>query len=316
MAKKKAFDAKTGTDFLLDPFEDLCVIGLDTKHKPGEHLFYDERCQIPLNPRHVENVVRDGVTDVVKYSRVDCSADPRFGDWCSAGKIAFVVDGRQRTRWARAASVIRAERGIDPQLVRVWAKEAVGTELQLLIRSRSANAVRVISSPIVIANEILMLRGVGQTDEDIGITLALDPREIEDYLKLRELSPKAQGLINEGRLKRTAANLLLEMTHVEMDAQLDKLIEEGLKLTVETVRARRGPSAAGKKETERRRNVSVKQIGKMSTILKDGEIDMDPAAAKAIHVLAGNLRMAGSVRGMKKLLAAVGYELEAQGDDA
>ena len=57
---KQALDFKRGATFKIPPARPL-VIGVDTKHKKGEHPLWDPRSFWDLNPDVIESMVEHGV---------------------------------------------------------------------------------------------------------------------------------------------------------------------------------------------------------------------------------------------------------------
>jgi len=293
------------------PFEELCVVGLDSKHRSrAEHIYFDERALLVPDPLQVENVVENGVIVDVLYKPLDCSRDERFpAKWRAMKTVAIIVEGRQRTMWARAATEIRTERGHAEPVVFVPAREIKGSELQIWLRSRSANAVRVAPSPTMLAREMLELRGMGCSDSSIANTYACPTSEVEEYLRLLELSPRVVAGIDGMSITRSAAKLLREMNHAEQDVEIERLEADGIKLTVENVRAAvrsrsKKPASKGGGD-ESGIKVTLKQIHKMATLAESGEVEIDATAKKVLRILSGKAGPAG-VQGMKQLLRAVG----------
>ena len=321
MAKTLYEDRKLIKTYDLHPFEDLCVVGLDTKHKSRtDHFYWDPRVLLAVDPLKIENADQCGIVQTVLYKRVDVSSDERFGKWCAKGKVALVTEGRQRVRWARGATLLRQERGDEHDVVFVNSREMTGTELQNWIRSRAANVVREASDPISLAYEMLELRGMGLADETIASTYALKIPDIQDQMRLLDLSPKSQDLIRTKRLSETGAKLLREMTHVEQDAELDKMLEAGTKLTVENVRAVQRTSkvrAAGKGKARPAGDdedlvgvkLTLKQIHKLAVVVGKGEIETEPFLGKILNVLCGKTAGKG-IKGMTKVLREIGVEVE------
>lgn len=309
--------------FELDPFEELCIIGIDTDHKSREeHFYFDDRVLLPLDPLKIRNVVRDGIITDVEYIRIDCSKDPKFPKkWRDKGRIAIVLEGRQRVRWAREATLIRQKDGHLAPIVMVPSRPMEGDQLQNWIRSRSANFAREEPTPTAMAREMLTLRGMGCTDETIAITCCCEVEDIVPTLRYLELSPRIiTGLDNRG-ITKSAANLFLSsgMTHVEQDERLDALEKDGFKLTVENVRAAirsskvpRSPKApgSGKEDDEDLAGpkLTLKQIHKIGALAEKGEIECDPMLAKLLNAIRGKTAGKG-IKGWTALLREIGAEV-------
>lgn len=318
MSGGQAFaDRKRTNLWDLDPFEDLCIVGIDTEHKSrADHFYWDPRVLLPLDDLQVANVVEHGIIIPVLYKRVDVSKAPGFGKWQEKGKIAIVTEGRQRVRWARAASAIRLKMGHDVPTIMVQAREMTGTEDQNWIRSRAANAVRVQSDAIAIGREMVEMRGMGMSEEMIAIAYGTDVPNVVMHMRFaEELSPMTQSLVREGRLSPSGARLLLGATHAEADAQLEQLVADGAKLTVETVRAAQRSTKArasnkGKKEDEDLAGVALtlKQICKLGVVADKGEIECDPMVTKLLSAIRGKTAGKG-IKGWTALLREIGVEV-------
>ena len=96
MAKQAIADAKRLNAFGVDP-DHLCVVGIDTKHKEGEHPLWDERIHRKLHEPFIANLMAVGVLEPILVRK--------------NGETLEVIDGRQRVLSARVPVAPLTRRG-------------------------------------------------------------------------------------------------------------------------------------------------------------------------------------------------------------
>lgn len=294
-------DRKRGQYFDVDPVEDLCVIGLDTTHSSVfEHRLYDRRVFLELDQLMVQNVKSVGITSDILFVRTDTSKDERYGRFFGR-RVSVVADGRHRTRWIRAANLLLIEEGLPT--LRAPAREMIGSELLRLMKSRAAN-IHVETPPITLAMEYTDMLGMGITMEDLCNTYAKSPEDVKEVMRFLELSEQSQKLLQDGKISRSSARLLLGVTHAEQDEKIDEIIASGKKLTVERTRA---ALADPTRSPTVRKGLNLKQ---MAALYKDAEGHLDAPTKRLLGVMLGHTRPR-LIAGMTKALAAIGFTPEA-----
>lgn len=207
--------AKRNNGFNVDPGPDnLVVIGIDTQHTSrAEHRFFDKRVLLPLSPLDVANVDELGVTLDVLYRKMKVEG--------FKGLVAVVVEGRQRVRWARAVNEKRLAQGRPPITIPV--REMNGTELQVWRRSRAANVVRVVSSPLALAEEMEEMLGEGDTIEDIATTYAYEVDVVKTHLELIKQGPSLRKFVGERRMSIGACEHFPPGTRVSLNPSTGRI---------------------------------------------------------------------------------------------
>lgn len=217
----QVFEAKRANAFLFDP-NDLVIIGLDTEDGE-EHPLYDERIKLPVDMAQVKNVIAFGVIEPIVVTK--------------EGDKALVVEGRQRTRWARKASEILKERGEEPIMVPAIVRR--GDESTLMGISIAANENRTDDNPMVRAFKVQRYLDRGRNVADAAVAFCVTTTSISNWLKLLDLCSKVQRAVAKEQISVSAAIELAGLPVAEQEAALDKLLAEGGKPTAEETRKER-----------------------------------------------------------------------------
>lgn len=185
---KQALAGTRMNAFGMDPWE-LVIIGLDTKHGPGEHPLYDDRIKNELRESLVRNVMVYGVIEPV-IIRKD-------------GDVPEVVDGRQRVRAAREATRRLEREGAEGVLVPTMVKR--GEDSKMVGISISLNELRQENSPLQKARSASRFLDLGQGEQDLSDAFGVSTTTISTWLKLVDLSTEVQALIESGEVSATVA---------------------------------------------------------------------------------------------------------------
>jgi ParB family chromosome partitioning protein len=230
---KKAFDAPRDTAFLFDP-DDLLIVGLDTKDGT-EHPLYDERIRLPLEDNDVKNVDVMGILQPILITKI-------------AGQ-AYVVDGRQRVRWAREAKKLQIKRG-DSATIRVPARNKTGSDVRLMAMMTSTNEVRRDDDVLVKADKAQRLLDRGASIEEVGVFFSKHTKTIENWLVVASATPKVKKAVVDGKITPTAAGKIakLEGKQAQEEALHEVLadVASGTKSTIAAKRVSAQKASNGK----------------------------------------------------------------------
>lgn len=225
----KQAPGKRRSYFMLNPFTELVVIGLDTKDGP-EHPTYDERILIPFDPRHSERARKLCVTyeSIKKYGVKEAVKFKRDGD------RNIIAEGRQRIRCARKATLeLRAEGKMKPnQVMMVPAIPWQGSDRDLYVLARNMNASRVDNDDEANAKEARQMLGWGISEAEVAETMGVTPQTIKAWQALLSATPTLRAAHRRGAVPATAAAKLAKLPSAEQGPALAKLLESGGKPTV------------------------------------------------------------------------------------
>lgn len=189
MAKTaQLFDAPRQSVYLMDP-ADIVIIGLDTKHKIGDHPLADERNALPVNRALVDSIKAHGFRSTVRVRK--------------EGESAVAVDGRQRVRAARVANEELIAEGREPVRVEVRPDRADdATAMGIMILS---NEIKQEDDTLTKAAKAARYLGTGKTEEEVAYAFGVKSSTIDMWMALLELHPEVQALVREGKLGAKAA---------------------------------------------------------------------------------------------------------------
>lgn len=299
----QAYDAPRLQAFYLDPFE-VVIIGLDTADGP-EHVLYDERISLPISDADVDNVVKHGVLKPGLIRKEKLS---------DGEERSVVLDGRQRTRWARAANTKLAQTyGRDSEeyrqrMVRVpFVPKQIGDESKQMSVMVAANHHKE-SDAVVKARQAQRMLDRGMSVRQIAADFAVTDTAVGSWLKLLDLSGTMIDAVDRGVIAPTAAVQYSDMSNeqqAEVIAEADRL---GAKISTGKAREDRSKRARG----ERTNNPSVVKPVPARIVRKliDDETFMEgltPSERALLCWVAGHAGMARRVRGLRAALKAAGY---------
>jgi len=222
---KSTFNFKRANMFRADPSE-LVIVGLDTDDGP-EHPLYDERINLDLEETMVANI---GYHGVLKPIIVRKGADGQ----------AFVVDGRQRVRHARAANKELVAQGAKPILVPIVVER--GDDARMLGISISTNEHRQNDGILVKANKAVRLQSMGYDVPEIAREFGVSASTIKNWWSLLEAHPAVVRAVEDGTISPTVGYKLAKLNTEDQRNALDELLAEakqnGGKVTVTKAKAR------------------------------------------------------------------------------
>lgn len=296
----QATDAPRHQFFDLHPFDDIVIIGLDTKHKEGEHKLWCRRIFNPLDEGMVANVDKYKVRSPIKVKKIDAQMieeDPLL-----EGLLGKYIAGwgRTRTRWARAATLRRRKRRAADPLVRVPAiiVERHVTFDELARESKLENAVRVQTNPIQEALDIQAMIDDGEPLEQIRIAYGLKTAgALAAKRRVLKLCDSAQSALISGKISTSAALRLVKYDHEEQESRLEDMfaaLRDGDTVTEETVRRSTTSSEAAKGLSR----ATLRELAECKTL--------HPLLRRFARVVAGE-REAKSCPTLSKSLRELGY---------
>lgn len=296
-------DAPRDQIFWLHPTEQIVIIGVDTRHKEGEHRLWDRRSENPLDEGMVQNVAAVGVhtpTKVKKITRKMVEADPCF-DQEHIGMF-MVAWGRTRTRWARAAMKLPSRRGKPP--IRV---PAIVSELdvgELAKQAKTENAVRVQTDPIQEALDIKLMREQGYSIEEIKLSYGLkSDAAVHAKLRVLKASEGVRDALRDKRITPTAAARLMKYDEGEQDERLAEMLAaagDG-RVTESTVRRKTTKSDEAK-------GLSKAEMRKLAELdLESIDEEIREVVRNAFRVASGKAT-ARVIPGLAKALRQIGYQ--------
>lgn len=250
-AKKKAGSQADGTRrsyFVFDP-DEVVIIGLDTKDGP-EHPLFDGESNAHAAEKdaaNIANVRTFGVLEPILFER--------------DGDRILVVDGRTRTRWARAAAKLQRAAGEEVLVVPGLPKRGDGAMLYGI--SRAANTHRPDDTPLQNARNAQRLMDMGRSEAEVAVAFGVTPQTMKHWLALLQLDPKVQRAVERGMAVGAAAPLA-KLSKADQVAKLAELEAAGDKPTARAVtnklRADQGKAAV---------ETPAQKLRKIEDIIKD-----------------------------------------------
>lgn len=259
MTKEKSNELPRGTYYMADP-DELVIIGLDTADGP-EHPLYDVRIKKPLDEAKVRNFRTYGVIKPITAKR--------------DGVKLIVVDGRGRTRYARAVKALQAAAGEETIRVPVMIKK--GDDAHLFGVSRAAN-LHDADGPITTAKNAQRLIDMGKSVDEVADTFGVTTQTIRNWQAMLDLAPEVIQATIDAEVSTTAAIQLAPLPHAQQVELLSEIKEEakaGVKPTVERTKrkvaekAGKTASKTPKERIESARNLLVKYTGIASPTKED-----------------------------------------------
>lgn len=213
MAGGQLLDGKRESLFRVDPGT-LTVIGLDTNDGP-EHQLWDERIKLPLDEAMVLNIMALGVREPVVVV-VQGKGD---------GRLAAVVDGRQRVRHAREANARLVKRGEPALQVPVIAEKGMSEQEQTLL-SASLNEIRQDDPVMTKAAKAARMKARGSSFAEIALAFGVTDQTVGLWVNINSLTDAVKRAIADGRITPTAAGQLGGLKPEEQKAALVELLAE------------------------------------------------------------------------------------------
>jgi ParB family chromosome partitioning protein len=204
--RKTAIDEQRSTTFMVDPTKPL-IIGLDTKHKRGEHPLWQERALEPVDEALALNIANNGFRSVVLV-RLD-------------GTNYEVVAGRRRVKAARRANEIRAARGEQP--LKIELKVVRGNDLAMVGIMISENANRKDVAPIQMAEDLQKFLDMGADEETTANAAGKTVVQLRAFLRLLDLDETVKEAVRNGQLSQSAAIRLAELGREEQVQEMAKI---------------------------------------------------------------------------------------------
>ena len=206
-------DATRKTIFLVDPRR-LTIIGLDTDDGP-EHYAYDPRANDPIDPAMIASIRDIGVQQTCK---VVVEKDDRI----------VVIDGRQRTKNARAAMgemKVDGEAGWDALTVPCYA-EKLGEIERLLVMGVALNEIRRDDSIMVKAAKAQRMLDQGITIARVAVSFGVSMATIRNWIASLALAAPVKKAIEQGAITVTAAAKWSDMPKADQVAALARAVSE------------------------------------------------------------------------------------------
>lgn len=271
---KQVFEEQRLNAYWIAP-EDLVIIGLDTKDGP-EHLLYDDRVKLPLNPAMVQNIKALGVKKVVNVMKLQVDGADR----------ACVVDGRQRVRCAREANKQLVDEGEEPMKVKVIPER--GEEKLIAAIGVSTNCFNAEDSIASKARKAQRLIDRGLTADETANALGVTTTTIASWLKLLDLAAPVVKAVETGQISAHAASKLADMSKQDQAEQLKELLSEGKPVSATKVvkaSAKSGRNGAGEKPVAPGKKLAKKVI----TAGEEGDLSMSQDFIEGIQWALGDL---------------------------
>lgn len=255
---------------------DIDVAALDPD-SPLVELYDEDRVYDALPPNMVRSVMTRGVTLSVPV-------------WKMGEKGAVPVDGRQRTKWGRAANLAMMLLGTpDAELHKIRCTVEYGTEKEMGDIAILANEHRIENSPVVKARKAARLSNRGRSPEEIADLFDVTPETVERWLQFATTDKAVQMAAFDGTLTMTEAAGLA-----------DRPIDEQRKAVQETTSALL--ENGGKKRRKAPAQLTKPRIAKLAH--RD---ELSDESRTLLRLVAGEITIEAACRkvaGLKKALEA------------
>jgi ParB family chromosome partitioning protein len=216
-------DAQRASIFKMAP-EDVVIIGVDTDHKSGDHVLYDERALLPLKEETVLSMMALGVLQVAKVTVLEIATKTDK----TVKRRAIVTDGRRRVLHAREANR-RLRAAGEPEIsIRVEAENGKRVSEEMLgLTMIAMNELREEDPVLVKAAkaERMVQRGIERAK--IAIAFGVHPQTIDCWLKIRSASAPIRKALSEGSVNATVAAVIADLPKEQQAEALEKAVAEG-----------------------------------------------------------------------------------------
>lgn len=209
---KKSLGAEGRGDLLFfDP--DTLVLVEDPSHP-----LYDERVHLPVPEWLIESVMEVGVLEPIGVRKNGVREDNT--------PIVEVSYGRQRTKAAREAN--KRLRAQGKELVRIPAVVKRGDAADLFGMSITENQARQADPPMVLARKMQRYLDMGRDMTQTARTFCMTKQTVKVHLKLLELHPELQKMIDSGKLSINVAKKLVVFPQEQQVGKLDEIVNGAL----------------------------------------------------------------------------------------
>lgn len=298
----QAFDAPRLQAFYLDP-STVTVLCLDTKDGE-EHPLWDPRFSIPVDQSDIDSVMTYGVL-TVGIVRKEKMAD--------GSERTVVIDGRQRTRWARAANdVIRAEVGegkaYDEKKILVPYYVVKNQSEEKIARMIIAANHHKETPPLMKAQLAKQRLDRGHSMKDVAIAFGVTPQAVTEWVRGLSLSAKMRGAVDAGTLSFSTAIQYDDLAPEKQDEILSDMERLGVKIGTGEAKAQR----AARKRTNGSNGHDVRRPVGMATVRKviaDEEFmgGLDPITQAVLKWVVGEPNQDRRVPGLRACERRVGF---------
>jgi len=295
------FDGPRVNGFYLHA-EDVVIIGLDTKDGP-EHPLYDERIHIPVTEADIANVMTHGV---LKPGLIRKETLP------GGAARAVVIDGRQRTKWARAANErLRAEysgKQLEERLIRVpfIPKQQAGDAVKQIRLGVAANLHKN-SDYMVKAESAARSKDRGLSLKDIAIDNGVSEQAVTQWLQVLTLGKKAQDAVRRGIWSPSTAIQYSDLSEEEQDKILAECERLGVTISASDAKEARARRKRGSSNGHAiRRRVGAATIRKL--VEHEAFMDaLEPSEQALLKWICGEPNQDRRVKGLRSALKEIGF---------
>ena len=280
---KQALDFKRGATYKIPPSMPL-IVGIDTKHKQGEHPLWDPRAFWDLNPETIESMAEHGV--------LTCPLVRKDGEEIE------VVDGNRRILHARAAAAeFKKRHGVE---LLVECRMVKGSDKQLQLIKVLANEMREDKGPMDKAELLRSMHFDAKHElSDLTVVFGRDEKTLGLWLKVFDCCKEVHDAFDADLISITA---IADLSDLGRDKQLEllgTLTAGGKKATVKK-------TMAAVAEAKGKRSTASRPPAKTTNIVREKakEYGLDPLVTKVVAWMQG--RSDGSdIKGLKKLLSDI-----------
>lgn len=308
MAKQAIADAKRLNAFGVDP-DHLCVVGIDTKDKEGQHPLWDERIHLKVNEALVLNIMAMGVLEPVLVRK--------------NGELLEVIDGRQRVLAARVANGRMRAAGLEPILVPCMVRrDDAKTALGVMI---STNEQRIDDMPLTRARKAQRLLNLGQDEDYVAQCFGLSVQQVKNLLSLLDLDERVQKAVERGELGATVATQLADLKHSDQWTKAQELVTAGAGVAEakrqkqeRTAAKKNGGQRATSNDEARGKRPSVSVVRKLGDAKGDKTKEfienLSPDARDLFYWMLGEESRAKRVKGLMSALREIGAVSESDAE--
>lgn len=289
----QAIDAPQAKAFRALP-EDLTIIGLDTKHKKGEHPLWDKRANNPPREDLVLAMLRfgwHGAITVVKD-----------------GDMTVVDDGKQRTIAAREANRRLEESGEERRIRVVCLSPVKGEDAKKAAVMAMMNEHRTVDDMIERARKMENMLRFEASIEDVAVAFGETQQTVNNCLKTLECHSSIIKAAERGEVAPSVLVALSALSRDEQVAEFEKMQKDGRLTVTEAQRAvRRKKNGNGHEDEDRGKKISILDARKILKLHAKDELKskLSEDAITTMAVLAGELPP-NRLRGMMDALRQVG----------
>lgn len=253
------FNGDTSIRWKFDP-EQVTILGIDDNCDDDDPLA-DENTKSKLDDAQIKSVARDGVIqDILICPKV-----------IGGVLTPVVVDGRHRTRWARAAN----QRGLAKNKIFIHARCVPAKVPDEVLRAgkHTLNYVRAGRNTMSQAHAVKELHDAGRKTADIAVDIGVSVSTVENLLALASASKQLLDAVSKGTIPVTGAYKLAKLP----EAKQTEAVKETLALAKENKsRAKVSDAQAGKKRVKGDKTASTRPgIGKVRKLLDAAKEDED-----------------------------------------